>query len=343
VDTISPGQEVGYPALYYPGVIDLGQAARIDVIPGMEMTGYDLRLRRVRVYRMSGTAIHGVTGRPLRTFFVSTEPKEGLTSVSMASAISRNFEDGTFQISGLTPGTWTIMAQTSEGSERLMGQLAVELGERNLDGLVVTVSPPQKFEGSLGFSGAPPAGQSSVRITLHPSEGIHTGVATAVAKADGSFSFSPVYPKKYQLEVEGLTGNAYLESVRFGNEEMLGKELDLSAGAAPALQIRISDKGGSVSGTVQKDGNPAAGATVLAIPANAAFRTRQFLRTASTDAAGAFRLGGLAPMEYLVIALEEVEYGAWEDPDFLGPLESSADKIRIEKSATANLQLKLLP
>ena len=143
---------------------------------------------------------------------------------------------------------------------------------------------------------------------------------------DGSFSFSPVHPKEYQLEVEGLTENAYLESVRFGNEEVLGRELDLSAGAAPALHDRLTDKGCSVSGIVQKDANPVAGATVLAVPVNAAFRTRQFLRMGSTDASGAFRLGGLAPMEYLVMVLVEVEHGAWEDPAFLGPLESSADK-----------------
>jgi hypothetical protein len=47
------------------------------------------------------------------------------------------------------------------------------------------------------------------------------------------------------------------------------------------------------------------------------------------DAAGKYRFPGIVPGDYLLFAWEDIETGAWQDPDFLRPVESRGRPVEI--------------
>jgi len=88
---------------------------------------------------------------------------------------------------------------------------------------------------------------------------------------------------------------------------------------------------------------PAKGALVALIP-DAGRRARTALfKTASTDDSGHYSIQGIPPGDYTIYAFEEVESGAFFDPDFLKPIESSAESVNLKESAHESRQLKQIP
>jgi hypothetical protein len=50
---------------------------------------------------------------------------------------------------------------------------------------------------------------------------------------------------------------------------------------------------------------------------------------------------GLAPGDYLVLAWEDVEYGAWTDPEFLRTYETTGTHVRLEEGATQSVRVRI--
>lgn len=59
----------------------------------------------------------------------------------------------------------------------------------------------------------------------------------------------------------------------------------------------------------------------------------------TTDQYGHFDLRGVAPGEYTLFSWDEVEGGAWEDPDFLKPLEKKGEKLALQEGDAKSVNL----
>lgn len=51
----------------------------------------------------------------------------------------------------------------------------------------------------------------------------------------------------------------------------------------------------------------------------------------------------LEPGEYKLFAWEDVEYGAYTDPDFLRPFEDRGQSISVQEGSHENVQLNVIP
>ena len=65
-----------------------------------------------------------------------------------------------------------------------------------------------------------------------------------------------------------------------------------------------------------------------------------YYKTVTTDQRGRFTI--IDPGEYKVFAWEDVEPGAYMDPEFVHPVESQGEPVTIRESSHENLQLKLI-
>lgn len=63
-------------------------------------------------------------------------------------------------------------------------------------------------------------------------------------------------------------------------------------------------------------------------------------RSVTTDRSGASTIRGIPPGDYGLLAWEDVEPDAWQDPEFLGPFENAMEKVTI--AADVRLNQKLL-
>jgi hypothetical protein len=110
------------------------------------------------------------------------------------------------------------------------------------------------------------------------------------------------------------------------------------------MTIVINPNGGQIEGSVQNaKGDAAIGATVTLIPDASHLSLAWLYKTASTDQNGRFTVKGVRPGEYKIYAWEEVEQGAYMDPDFVKPHESAGEKVSVKDSGQATVQLKAIP
>ena len=65
-------------------------------------------------------------------------------------------------------------------------------------------------------------------------------------------------------------------------------------------------------------------------------------KKANTDQNGHFTIKGVRPGKYVLLAWEDIEPGAYQDPDFVKPHESAGEKVSIDAGAQQSVQLKTI-
>jgi uncharacterized protein (DUF2141 family) len=160
---------------------------------------------------------------------------------------------------------------------------------------------------------------------------------------DGSFTLENVNPDHYSLTLSGVPDGFYTKAVRVGNQDANTSDLDLSQAAA-GIEVVLSPNAGQITGMVQNDQKQAAAAvTVVLVPQEQERRDQpQFYKTATTDDMGHFTFKNLDPGQYKVFAWQDIESGAYMDPDFLKPVENQGAALTIKESSQETVQLKLI-
>ncbi len=103
--SISSGPVDGYAPTYYPGTLDVVEAARLTVKAAEETSNVSFGLISTRLARLTGRAVTS-TGAPVVQGFINLMPVSRLAGggvvTGMTSAVTR--ADGAFQIAGISAG-----------------------------------------------------------------------------------------------------------------------------------------------------------------------------------------------------------------------------------------------
>jgi len=332
----------GYAPTYFPGTTDPGSASAIQVPAGAMLGGVDITLRKARTVRIRGHLVNPA-GEELPPFVsIRVVPRDGvfLNSPYMARA----GRGGVFEIRDLTPGAYMLLAQWSDENKFRMVRQPVEVGNSNLDDVTVLLTPAMSLKGQLRVDGTADVNLGSANILLTPQGPMPMGMANARADEDGMFTLDNVNADSYAVTVRGLPPTFFVKSIRMGDTDALDAGLDLTQGSAGTLDILVSPNGGEIDGVVANSkGEFASGATVVLVP-DAAHRQRTDLfKTTATDTSGHFSLKGISPGEYKLFAWEDIEPGAYQDPEFLAPFENQGESVTIREGSRENRQLKLIP
>jgi hypothetical protein len=165
-------------------------------------------------------------------------------------------------------------------------------------------------------------------------------------KPDGSFQLDDVAADRYTISFTGLPEGFYVKSVRSSNLDVLAGGLEVAGGSPAQLDVVLSPNAGQVTGTVLDPSTQKAApmTMVVLIPQEKERRDREaFYQTATSDLSGQFTFKGVVPGEYRVYAWEEeVEYGAWLDPDFMKPLESRGEAVSVSEGGRQAIQVNLI-
>lgn len=201
-------------------------------------------------------------------------------------------------------------------------------------------------------AGTPAGGQeqldmSQLRVSLEPKEHAPMlgGLSPAQLKSDGTFRLENVAWERYSLNVVGLQGDYYLKAARLGGTDVLEQGLSLSGAAPPGwLELWLSPTGASIEGTVvDAQGQPVAGATVLLAPEPRSRHRTNLFKTTAADQRGRFTFRGITPLEYTLLAWEEVEPGVYQDPNFLRLYERQGRVVRLQPADRIAVQLLAIP
>ncbi len=321
---------------YYPGATDLWSAAVVELKPGNQLSGVNLTLRKMHAVRVRGSI--GGPGS------VSLRPHDSGGADLNPHMVRVRDSSGNFELRGVLPGAYILSAQTGDRENSLSARLQINVGQNDIEGIRLTPAPGSNIPGQVRLDADGQANFAAMHIYFNPQDGgPNSGAADSAVKPNGAFGLEDVGPGNYAPNVVGVPEGFYLKSIRFGDREVLETGLDLTNGGGGALDVVLSAGGGSIEGIVTgPKQQSAAGATVVLIPEQSRREQRYRFKTATADQAGRFKLTSIAPGDYKVFAWEDLESGAYLDPDFLKPVEERGKPFSIKENAHESVQLNLI-
>jgi hypothetical protein len=341
--------------VFHPGTNDLAQASPITLGPGEERTGVDIAFRRVPAARVHGSVrlLDGMTPQQVRIALTPGGRDSGLWSTVGLRDVDVPLQpDGTFVFDGIAPGRYVIDARPPRPqSPSFWAQAEIAIDGRD-ERVTLELRPGMSISGRVVFEGLtpPPKDASGARIFLRPpgaGANLSAGPSGGTTDPEGRFSFSDVRPTTYHLtwmrpvSYEGWS----LRSVMANSRDALDFGLIVRPGENVALTATFTDRPAELSGTLQSaSGVPAPDHYIIVFATDRSFwmpgaRRVSMLRP-GTD--GRYVWPNIAPGEYFVAALTDVESGAWHARAFLEELVPAAIRVTVGEGERKiqNIQLK---
>jgi protocatechuate 3,4-dioxygenase beta subunit len=338
--------QTSYVTTYYPGVTDRGQAAPIELHPGEEVP-ISFSLSPIPTFRVRGTvanlaaAGHGSDPKAM----VMLRPK----SFDMVFNAAEVDKDGNFEIRGVAPGSYTAWLMTANGETTGTPQ-PVEVTNSNIDNLRLVPVPGGHVRGQLRVEGNHNIDLSAFTVFLRAldSEAYKGAIGSyeGKVKRDGSFSINNPPPGNYEVALSALSNDYasyFVKSVGMGGHEMPDAVLRVTGGVV-GIEVTASANSAQVDGTVSdKDNQPARNATVVAVPTSSGKKESDQYGFVLADQNGHFHMRGLRPGDYRILAWEDVESGAWCDPDFVQAYESFGQPVHLAEGRQQSVSVKQIP
>jgi Carboxypeptidase regulatory-like domain len=342
---------------FYPSALDRGQAEAIGLRPGVELSGFEIRLRSVPVFRVKGIVLNP-DGEPAAKAVVearasgSEQPaflslggivprgsfsiRTGSSGPAFAEEPVVTKQDGSFEFSSMRAGSWRIQVEGDRYFDPVrqrefagLGAAEVVVATEDVDELKIQLTEPFDLSGTavLSDGSAPPAG-FLMGISVIGQDGFRSSGGST---QQGVLRLSGIMPGTHLIQPNVMSGSYYASSVSLGSADITGKWTLLTP-ASPPLKI-ILRPGGILEGSVEDD----KAGTIVLIPQNLTGTAYHM----QANSGKPFRMDGLPPGDYLAIALDRFDPRTMADQTFLRGLVPQATRVRIGEGSTASLQLTL--
>jgi hypothetical protein len=347
----------GYAPTYYPGVVTPGEAGKVTVGPGQEISGMDFQIQVVALATVSG--IVAGTQDVASVMLVPEGASGGLGRLGQSYA-GRAGADGAFSIANVPPGRYTAIARTGgrSGDPRTAMQTVLVNGQ-NVDGVTLVLQPGVSVAGNITVesSGTPsPTDYSVFRVDVADADPLPGAAGRGGRGAfggdnrvekNGSFTVTGVQPGLHYVRVVGggaLNGGQWiLKSVLLGGTDVADLPFEIKPGQnVDNLTVVMTDRSSELAGTVRDGQNGAGGLTVIAFATDSQYWRAQSRRiaTSRTGAAGDYRIRGLPAGDYYVVVVDDVEQGEWFDPSYLESIKGKGTQVTIADGDRKTLDLQ---
>ena len=334
-----------YAPMYFPGTDNPAQAQRIALAIGEEKGDIVMSLRPIRATRVSGTATAS-DGRPM-TGSVMVMSASGYGFNTAGSTAIR--PDGTFSISGIAPGEYTLRAQTFGGSrETEIATTTITATGDDINDLNLIAAKPSSATGRIMMDPAAattlPQGLMLFAMSMEPGGMTFGGMPPTRIADDGTFELK-ASPGRMRINMAGTPGWT-IRSIRLNGTDITDTGLEFKPNEdVSGIEIEITNKVTTITGLVTN----ARGETVKNYAAIAFAQDREkwkitgrYQSIGRPDQDGRFKMSGLTPTDYYLIALDKIDPNQINDPDFLDSIKIRATAITIREGDTRTVDLKVV-
>lgn len=343
----------GFAPTYYPGTPNLGEATRIPLKAGQEMSGANFALVVARMARIRGRALNS-RGEPVGRSMLMLAPADPMMnvafSVNMANAMVG--PDGSFQFANVAPGRYNLNVRPMgmAGANDEFAVVPVTVGNEDIDNLFVTTSLGATARGVVTTDDgtAPPFRPDQVQIFAQPAEMTMNMIGGGPTRVNDDFSFELValFDRRLLRASIAQPPGWYLKAVMYDGEDVTDKGVEFTPGRAyEGLEVVFTQKTTDLSGLVTDDRNrPVLDATVVVFPANQDLWTfgSRYLRTARPDTNGRYNFKALPPSaDYLMVVVQNLESGQGGDPEFLARAREEARPFTLNEGETKAVDARL--
>jgi hypothetical protein len=351
---IASSDRSGYAPTYYPGTPTVSEAQRLTIELGQTRAGIDVVLTPARLARITGTAVDS-DGKPITNAQLLVAQTAGGGGISFISG-GQFRPDGSFTISNLTPGEYSIgVRQTSSGP--LAGGVAdaisttVTVAGEDINGLQLVGVKPSTVTGRVILPQATAGAirPASIQLTANaarptPIPNLGGGEGNRV---NDDFTFEiKVQPGQRVIRLSPQFQGATLKAVRRNGTDVTDDGIEVRpnediSGVEIELTTQVSELSGMVADT---RGQTVKDYSVVVFARESArwFTGSRYFGSGRADQDGRFKVRNLPPGDYYAIALDYVEPGAGTDPEFLEKIRDRATAFSMTEGAVRTLDLKLV-
>ena len=276
-------------------------------------------------------------------------------------------------LQGMTPQAIQQLAQQGVnlgGQIPIGARLPIEMGNQNLENVAMNLLPGGTLTGEFILEGnlaTDLTGQQrqSLRVNLQREPEIPGATLGGASNGnmnanspDTSFRIQSIFPGDLRVQVNPFVApfswttptlpdalqNVFVKAIRLGSADVLADGLHLAtSNPDQRLQI-VLGIGGKLDGSVMNERNEPMPNVKVALVPDFAYRKRNDLyRSAVTDASGKFKIQGIAPGDYRVLAWEDIAEGAWQDPEVLRGVEARGKVVRISENGQTGVEVVAIP
>jgi hypothetical protein len=353
-------ERVGMLTTYYPGAADEGSAQRVRTRTGAETSGIEIRMVSGRMLHVSGMVVDS-QGKGDTRFSVQLMQRTGGNGFNNFGI---NMDPtGHFLARNIPPGDYKLVARqminrppnTPPNAPFDPGEFAVvPISLTNdIDDLLVTTSPGATITGQIVYESGPPAPLPSgapaqpPRINATPPDPQNFGglptPQSVQASADLTFTMKG-FMGEYMIRANG--GNQYMKSVQLNGQDITDTPREFKDG--DKVTIVMTTRASTIEGVVTDDkGQPANGGMLLLFSEDkSGWRTNSVhTRRSGADITGHFRMQGLLPGRYLLIALPQERANALNfgstDPLLFEQFAKEATSITVAEDEQRQVDIKI--
>jgi hypothetical protein len=347
------GDTSGYAPTYYPGTGNVAEAQRVNVGIGQEVTNISFALLPTRTVRITGTVTDSRGERVSNAFVMLEESMESVGSgmMMMMRGGGRVRSDGTFTVSNVSSGTYTLIVNSGPGPDSESASMPVTVGSEDLSGINLVTSKGATMSGRIvaaqGSTGTiPVTGVQVFPQPPRPEPMMMMGTGPGRVENDGTFRVTGLRGRRL-FRVNGLPPTWVLHSVRLNGQDVTDTAVEFKGEAAEeGLEILLTDRVSEINGKVTTaKGEPTREYTVVVFPEDSSKWSypSRFVRAARADQEGLFKIRGLPPEDrYLAVAVDYLEEGEGGDPQFLEQIKERATPVALGEGEVKALDLKLI-
>jgi hypothetical protein len=356
-----------YAPVYYPSADHSSRASLVEIQAGTEVRNIDFVLPKQQTYSVRGRVSDPSTGGlPVRAPMIASRPANDEYLSGAGASVEPYRPDGTFELTGLTPGIHRITAQIpappltaaqrqllgTPGADRsqlplpVRAAALVRVADADVENVELTFVRDLELSGRLiveaeafDFDDA-----RNVKLELRPVDPVGNGLPVGFTWSgeDGSFVYSRLMPMEFQLAVSALPRGLYVKEARFGRADALTDSILLLKPPQDLLEIVLA-RGAELTGTVvDASATPIANQEVVLIPDVRPNRPDLY-KTAVTDSAGRFAMQGVAPGEYGIFAWQKIESFQYFDEAFVSRYQELGSQVLVTGTARADVRVVLIP
>jgi carboxypeptidase family protein len=337
-----------YAPTYFPGVTSITDAQPITLGLSQTSADVDFNLQLVHVARVSGhvTDPDGTatwSGNVSLVLDSATVGRGGGFGLNYGSRIQY---DGTFDISNVPPGRYTLQARGNDNDTPQFASQPLTVGSADID-VSVALADGATISGTIVF---PPSQTalpdfSNMRVAAPSTDNMIGGQAQGRVDKDGKFTIGGVQAGAHLIRPGGQLRGWTLKAVTIDGRDVTDTAVELRSGQhLERVEMTLTDKTNEINGTLTGDqGAPVTEYTVLAFSTDSTFWQPQsrHIATARPDQTGHFRIRGLPAGDYYVTTVDPAQQGEWFEPAYLEEHRLGAARVALVDGDTKVQDFKI--
>lgn len=311
-----------YAPTYYPGTANIADAQRLTLGLGEERSGITLTIVPARAARITGRVM-GSNGAPVRATVSLVGPLN--QSFSSSGGRSGSSTDGTFTLTNIPPGTYTlnVIGPNVGSAPAEVASMPLVVNGEDILNLTLVTGSGANIQGTVIAESGGRLPASRIRVTASPLQS--NPVAGAQVNENGTFALTGLLGI-YTLRFESLPAGWIVKSITANGIDVSDAAIELRPADRVSVRVELTDRITQVSGTVRPTRDVRGGTVVVFADEPSKWSSSsRFVKTARVGDDGRFTISGLPPHQrYLAVAVDYVESGEAQTPEFLQRAKAAA-------------------